>query len=107
MNKEPFSFEYIRPCLDWYETIPVVINPDDYYYFRIERRFGPSWWLIGSNPKNEPNYHWDETQIGEISGAGLRQFIEWAKTENGSKVTEIKAICGTFNIIEEITKVLK
>lgn len=106
MNKEPFSFSYTQPFSDWYRTIDVVIKPDDYYYFKIERRFGPSWWLIGSNPKNEPKYHWEYTQIGEMSERTLKRFIEWAKDDKGSKIIEFNAISGEFNILEEMIKIV-
>lgn len=45
--KTPFKFSYTQPSLDWFETINVEINPDDYYYFELQRRYGPDWWLIG------------------------------------------------------------
>lgn len=106
-NKEPFSFQYTVPSLDWFETISVTIKPDDYYYFSIERRFGPSWWIIGSNPINEPTYHWEEKEIGRIDDRDLLRFIAWAKNDSGSKITEVKAICGSFNILEEISELLK
>jgi hypothetical protein len=93
------------PFSDWYKTIDVVIKPDDYYYFRIERRFG-SWWLIGLTPKDEPKYHWKNTQIGEMAEHQLKSFIEWAKNEKGSKIIEFKAISGEFNILEEIIKIV-
>lgn len=104
MDKEPFSYKYTRPCLDWFDWVSVEIKHDDYCYFRIERRFGPSWWLIGMNPKDEPKYHWEDTEIGKIGDLDLRRFIEWAKSKNGSKIIEVKAISGSFNIIEEVLK---
>lgn len=102
--KEPFRFEYTIPTLDWFDIKQVKIEPNDYCYFRIERRYGPSWWLIGTNPKDEPDYHWEDTQIGEINERTLQKFIEWSKTERGSKIIEIKAISGSFDILEEIKK---
>lgn len=105
--KEPFVYQYTRPSLDWFEYVNVEIKPDDYYYFRLERRFGPSWWLIGMNPKEEPRYHWEDTQIGEISHYDLKRFMKWAKTDKGSKLIAIKTICGSFDIFEEIAELLK
>lgn len=105
-EKQPFVFEWLKPCSDWFETKRIEIKTSDYCYFRIERRFGPSWWLIGMNAREEPKYHWEDTQIGEIMNGDLRRFIEWAKSDNGSKIIEIKSICGSFDIIEEILKVL-
>ncbi|HEX3018523.1 MAG TPA: hypothetical protein VHP31_11825 [Caproicibacter sp.] len=104
--KEPFEYEYTQPSLDWYETVQVKIKPDDYYYFRLERRFGPSWWLIGEKPKNEPDYHWEEKEIGEIGERDLLRFIEWAKDEWGSKIIEVHAISGSFDILEEIKELV-
>lgn len=102
MSKESFSYKYTRTCLDWFEWVSVEIKPDDYCYFRIERRFGPSWWLIGMNPKSEPKYHWKYEEIGEMSDLDLRRFVEWAKQEKGSKIIEVKAICSSFDIIGEM-----
>lgn len=107
-EKEPFKYTYTRPSLDWYENVDVEIKWDDHYYFKLSRRFGPSWWLIGTSPVEEPRYHWEETSIGEISITDLRRFIEWAKDEHGgSRITGVNAICGSFDILKEITELLK
>ncbi|MEK5439375.1 MULTISPECIES: hypothetical protein [Paenibacillus] len=106
MDKVSFSYEYARPCMDWYEWIRKEIKPDDYYYFRIERRFGPSWWLIGMKPVKKPSYHWKDEDISEIKEPDLKRFIEWAKTERGSRIIEVKAISSDFNIIEEIANLI-
>lgn len=109
-DKKPFEFSYTMPLLDWFETIKVKINPEDYYYFRLERRFGPSWWLYGSNPVDEPNYHWEDTELGQLgfddSDDEVKRFIEWAKTGSGSRIIEIKTISGSFDIFKEIERVL-
>ena len=105
-EKGVFKFEYTKPALDWFDIIEVEIKPDEYCYYRIERRFGPSWWLIGMNPVNEPEYHWKEKQIGSISEKDLARFIKWAETDIGSNIIEIKAISGSFNILKEIEKLL-
>lgn len=105
-DKHSFSFSYTEPFLDWFRTIDVVIKPDDYCYFRIERRFGPSWWLIGMNSKDEPKYHWENNQIGEMSANNLRRFINWAKNDKGSKIIEFKSISGEFNILEEMMGIM-
>lgn len=105
-KKEPFKFTYTYPSLDWYGCKDIVINDEDYYYFKIERRFGSSWWLIGSNPPKDKNkFEWTETQLGEIETYDLKRFIKWAKNEDGSsRITEVNAISGSFNIIDEILK---
>jgi len=105
-QKEPFKFEYAVPALDWYAIKRVEIKPDDFKYFKVQRRYGPSWWLIGMNTKEEPNYHWEDTEIKEIKTYDLKKFIEWAKTEHGSKIVKIDAISGSFDIIEEIKKLI-
>lgn len=102
VSKPNFKYQYTRPSLDWFEYVDVDIAPDDYYYFKLQRRFGPSWWIIGMNPVDEPEYHWEEKQIGQIGNSDLRNFIEWAKTEHGSKITEINMLCGSFDIFKEI-----
>lgn len=76
--KEAFKFDEYKSCLDWYTTEPHVINWDDYNYFKLDRRFGPSWWLYGMKFIENP-YHWEEKEIGKICEDDLRRFIEWAK----------------------------
>lgn len=108
--KEPFCFSYIVPSLDWYDIKKVTINPQDYYYFRLERRYGPSWWLIGSNPTDDDSGHyWTDTQLGELQGRDIYRFIEWAKsaTRRGSKIVEVKALSGEFNIIDDICDLVR
>ena len=78
--KAPFKFSYTQPSLDWFETINVEIKPDDYYYFKLQRRYGPDWWLIGQNPppENSTRYEWSETELGKISCRDIAKFVEWA-----------------------------
>ena len=107
--KAPFKFSYTQPSLDWFETINVEIKPDDYYYFTLRRRYGPDWWLIGQNPppKNSTNYEWSETSIGRISICDIARFIAWARIEGGgSKIVEISAISGSFDLLQEINGLL-
>ena len=110
-DKEPFVFEYTRPLLDCYETIKVENKPEDYYYFHLERRFGPTWWLVGCNPVDKPSYHWEHKELGEIgseiSNYYVKRFVEWAKTDNGSRITQINVISGSFDIFKEIEKIFK
>ncbi len=106
VKKEPFDFEYTIPCSDWYEIVKVHLEEDSYVYYRIERRYGPTWWLIGKNYVDEQDYHWRETQIGKITKDRLKEFIEWAKDDNGSRIIEIKAISGSIDILEEMKRLL-
>ena len=73
--KEAFKFDEFKPCLDWYTTEHHIINWGDYNYFKLDRRFGPSWWLYGMKLIENP-YHWEEKEIGEIYEGDLRRFIE-------------------------------
>ena len=107
-KKEPFEFRYTYPSLDWYGVKNVVINDGDYYYFTIERRYGPSWWLIGKNPPKDKNKtEWSSEQLGEIEEPDLKRFIEWAKEDRGSRITDIHSISGDFNIVEDIARLIK
>ena len=96
--KKPFEFKSIVPCYDWYDEIHHKINQDDYIYFKLERRFGPSWWLYGMKTVEEPDYHWEETEIGEIYNCDLYRFIEWAKMKEGSRIIDVHMISGDFDI---------
>ena len=102
--KENFKFIWLKPCLDWFEQKTIELEEETYTYYKIQRRFGPSWWITGINFVEKPKYHREETQIGEISACDLKKFIDWCKTEGGSKIIEISAISGNFDIIEEIKK---
>ena len=103
--KEAFRFDEFKPCLDWYTTKHHIINWGDYNYFKLDRRFGPSWWLYGMKLIENP-YHWEEKEIGEIYEGDLRRFIEWAKAEHGSKIININMICGSFDIFNEVGKLI-
>ena len=108
VNKESFKFSYTKPSLDWYETINVEIKPDDYYYFKLERRYGPTWYLFGCNAHDMPEYHWKETEIGELSRLDLIRFIKWARALNnfGCPIIEIRVVDGTFDFFEEVKIIL-
>lgn len=107
-QKESFRFTYTVPSLDWYATIAVKIDPDEYTYFRLERRFGPSWWLIAMKyTDDDSGNYWTEKQVGELRGSDLYRFIEWAKSPWGSKIIEVKAISGEFNIIDDIADIAR
>ena len=107
-QKEPFVFTDIKPCLDWFTMEKVTINPDDYTYFRLNRRYGPSWWIYGMKTVETPDYHWEETELGEICEADLMRFIEWAKyKDGGSRIVKINMISGSFNIFDELSKLQK
>ena len=85
--KAPFKLSYTQPSLDWFETINVEIKPDDYYYFKLQRRYGTDWWLIGQNPppENSTQREWSETELGRISCSDIAKFVEWARIDGGGK----------------------
>ena len=105
-NKPPFRFEYTVPWLDWYAIEKREIKYDDYYYFKLERRFGLTWWLIGIKHYENP-YSWEYEEIGQLNCSYLKNFIDWAKTDYGSRITEIVAISGGINLIEDIKELIE
>ena len=111
MKKEPFRFEYTNPSLDWYDIVKVVIQPGDYAWFKLELRFGNSWWLVGMNPPKsdyKPSYLWDETDLGRVSNHDIIRFIKWAECSfHGNRLVEIKAISNSLNIVNEVAKLVK
>ena len=103
-TKVPFVFEYTMPSLDWYEIIKVEIKPEDFYYFCLELRYGGDWWLIGMNPP-DPNlatYKWDEKCLGRLTRRDAARFAVWA----GRKLTCIKAISGSLDLVNETEKLI-
>lgn len=104
MDKESFKYSYNKTVSDWYEEIHVEIKPDDYLYFRIELRYGPSWWLYGMKVEEKPKYRWVHTEIGSIFEWDLKRFMEWATDGKGSRIIEIKTMGSDFDIIREISK---
>lgn len=103
--KEAFSFAYTIPTYDWFERVQVEIKPDEYEAFGLERRFGPSWWIIGKKIL-KPTYHWEEKSLGEINNYDLKRFVEWAKNDvGGSDIVEIKMICSSFDVFKEVLNI--
>lgn len=110
-QSEPFRFEYTKPLLDWYETVNVEIHPKEYAWFKLELRFGNTWWLVGMNPPKsdyKPSYPRDETVLGEIGNRDIIRFIKWAECGfRGNRLIEIKAISNSLNIVNEFAKLVK
>lgn len=105
-DTEPFEFEYTIPTYDWYDIKKVKIAIKDYTYFRLERRFGKTWWLVGKN-YNDNNFEWTEKTIGELQRIkDVIRFIKWAKRGRNNKLIEIKAISGSLDIIEAIEELI-
>ena len=109
-SKPPFTFEYLKPYLDWYKTEHVSITYGDYMYLKLQRRYGPSWWLIGSN-YNEKLDKWEETSIGEIYDCDIPRLVEWAsyETEYHSKHSILTSVSGfdtCLNAIDEFIKLM-
>ena len=109
--KEPFEFSYTKPCLDWYITENVSIAYNQYNSLTLERRYGPSWWLVG-HKFNKHLDRWERIDIGEISSYDIRRLVEWAKftTKNGRTInilTEVRAIDGVLNLIDEFLEIMQ
>ena len=113
MNKEPFRFSYNTISLDWYDTINVEVKWEDYLYFKIQRRFGPSYWLLGYKDDDGRIKH-KEIEIGELSSRDLGRFVKWSEYitpfhQVGSKLIGINVISPSmnlFNAIKEIFSVM-
>ena len=102
ITKEPFQSSYIAPSLDYYCVEKISVNYDDYDYFELQRRFGPSWWIAGfKNGKSK--------EIGRLDHVeDLARFIEWCTSGyGGSKLVTITAISTSFDILKTISELLK
>lgn len=111
MEKKPFVFFYTEPSLDWYRDVRVEIKWEDYLYFKVERRFGPSWWLVGYQ-KVDGRFEHRAVTLGRMSGGYLRKFIEWCEflgptNRTNSKLIGISAISTGFNLVHEIERLIE
>lgn len=99
-GKKSFVFEYTMPSLDWYEIIKVEINPEKFYCFGLELRFGNDWWLIGMNPpdSNSSFAKWSEICLGRLTRRDAARFAVWA----GRKLIRIGAISRALDLVKEI-----
>lgn len=110
MSKEPFVFEYTTPSLDWYTTIHKEIKWEDYLYFKIQYRFGPSCWLMGYKEK-DGRIEREEVEIGRLSKGVLKKFIEWCRYNNsghtGSKLIGVSVISTGMNLQDFVLEIFK
>lgn len=103
--KVAFEFDEYKPFLDWYTVEHHIINWDDYNYFKLVFRFGPSCWLYGVK-RLENQYRYEEKEIGEIFEGDLKRFVEWAKTDRGSRILDISVISSTIDIFKQVKKLI-
>ena len=112
LKKEPFRFEFSMPSLDWYEMVSVEIDPNEYQLFKLERRYGEMWWLIGLRKpekvaKGHEWYKWEEKTLGRITNHDIVRFIEWAKLDHrGSRLISIQSISDSMDVLSEIKQLL-
>lgn len=109
MEKDPFRFSYNTPSLDWYITINVEVKWEDYLYFKIQRRFGPSYWLIGYKNEDGRIKH-REVEIGELSKRDISRFVKWSEyttpfNQTGSKLIGVSVITTGMNIADAIKEI--
>ena len=105
-GKEPFVFEYTMPTLDWYTTIRKEVKWDEYLYFKIEYRFGSSYWLIGYKDI-DGRFARKEEEIGELREKYLGKFIQWCKYPHGNKLIGISVISTGMNILDMMKKMIE
>lgn len=109
-NKEPFSFCYNVPSLDWYETKNVEIEWDEYLYFKIQYRFGQTYWLMGYK-KKDGRIERKEVEIGEITRGFLGKFVKWCEYDDGyrtcSKLIGVSVISTGMNILAVVSEIQK
>ena len=109
-NKEPFRFYYTVPSLDWYSTEEVEIKWEEYLYFKIQYRFGKTYWLLGYREKGG-RIEREEVEIGELSKRFLGKFVKWCEFNDGyrtcSKLIGISVISTGMNIFSVIGEIQK
>lgn len=73
---DSFKYKIAKPFLDYYSIETIEIKPNQFDVLIIERRYGPSWWLLGYK-YNKEQEKWDETQIEEIYVDDIAKLIKW------------------------------
>ena len=102
-SKEPFKFAWVKPTLDWFDIVHVEVEYEDYAYFKLERRFDNSWWLVGTKPCENDN-GFEVVELGEVPAVDVPAFLDWCQHDGGrkSKLTEIESISSDFNVFKEL-----
>ena len=103
--KQPFTFKYTKPSLDWYEYVNVSFTYDKYNYLVLELRYGGSWWLIGKKYIKDAD-KWVSEDIGKIYKPDIPRLVEWAEYDQRSILIEIRALDGCLNPISEFLKIM-
>lgn len=110
MDKEPFRFCYNVPSLDWYETENVEIEWDEYLYFKIQYRFGQTYWLMGYKEK-DGRFEREEVEIGQLTKLYLGKFVKWCEFDDGyricSKLIGVSVISTGMNILKVFEEIQK
>ena len=103
INKEPFRFYYFVPSLDWYNVENVEIKWEEYLYFKIQYRFGGTYWLLGYREK-DGRIEREEVEIGKLSKSFLGKFVKWCEFDYGfgtcSKLIGLSVISTGMNILD-------
>ena len=73
-----FKYSYKKPFLAWYYYEDVEIEPKQFDYLMIERRYDYTWWLLGYKYYRTIE-KWEETQLGEIYVQDIVKLIDWCK----------------------------
>ena len=105
LDKNTIEFVLYEPVHGGYSSKLVKLEQDTYTYYRVERRYGPSWWLIGINHTESGM---EEEQIGRLTDDQLKKFINWSKFGDiDSKIVSVKAISGTFDVASDLVELMK
>lgn len=109
-NKKPFRFYYTVPSLDWYGVEKVEIEWEEYLYFKIQYRFGQTYWLMGYKEK-DGRMKREEVEIGRLSRGFLGEFVKWCEFNDGyrtcSKLIGISVISTGMNILDVFGEIQK
>lgn len=99
-KKENFTLVCNDWCIDWPTTNDVVINDNDYLGYEIQKRFGPTWWVIGI--KKNVKYDLRQEQFGEVSKSELLRFMRWA----GTRIVSFNCIASNMGLITDLKEIL-
>lgn len=104
--KPDFIIESERETATGTKCFRSVIKDYKYNCFDLELRDNGEWEIIGLF-LDEKSLHWDFERLGIFDKNVIKNFIAWAKTENGSKIVKFSAFSTNVDLFDGIKELLR